>query len=85
MVIDGVSDLITLTPEQIKSAPKMGAVLDTDYLIGVGTLDERKLILLDVVRLMLIADMWLIEKLARKKHISNESSDASHCLGFVKG
>jgi purine-binding chemotaxis protein CheW len=42
----------------------MGAVLDTDYLIGLGTLDDRMLILVDIDRLMSSADMGLIEKLA---------------------
>ena len=63
MVVDSVSDVITLSPEQIKPAPEMGAVLDTDYLIGLGTLDERMLILVDIDKLMTSADMGLIEKL----------------------
>ncbi|MFZ2393850.1 chemotaxis protein CheW [Rhodoferax sp.] len=64
MVVDSVSDVITLKPEQIKPAPEMGSVLDTDYLIGLGTLDERMLILVDIDRLMSGAEMGLIEKLA---------------------
>jgi purine-binding chemotaxis protein CheW len=64
MVVDSVSDVTTLTPEQIKPAPEMGMVLDTDYLIGLGTLDERMLILMDIDKLMSSADMGLIEKLA---------------------
>ncbi|MGN8084383.1 chemotaxis protein CheW, partial [Variovorax sp. 22077] len=52
MVVDSVSDVITLTGEQIKPAPEMGSVLDADYLIGLGTLDERMLILVDIDRLM---------------------------------
>jgi purine-binding chemotaxis protein CheW len=64
MVVDSVSDVITLSPEQVKPAPEMGAVLDTDYLIGLGTLDDRMLILVDIDRLMSSADMGLIEKLA---------------------
>ena len=64
MVVDSVSDVITLTPEQIKPAPAMGSVLDTDYLIGLGTLEERMLILVDIDRLMSSDDMGLIEKLA---------------------
>jgi len=63
-VVDSVSDVITLTPEQVKPAPEMGAVLDTEYLIGLGTLDERMLILVDIDKLMSSADMGLIEKLA---------------------
>jgi purine-binding chemotaxis protein CheW len=64
MVVDSVSDVITLTPEQIKPAPAMGSVLGTDYLIGLGTLDERMLILVDIDKLMSSTDMGLIEKLA---------------------
>ena len=63
MVVDSVSDVITLKPEQIKPAPELGAVLDTDYLIGLGTLDERMLILVDIDKLMSSSEMGLIEKL----------------------
>ena len=60
MVVDSVSDVITLRHEQIKPAPAMGAALDTDSLIGLGTLDQRMLIQLDIDRLMSTADMGLI-------------------------
>jgi purine-binding chemotaxis protein CheW len=64
MVVDSVSDVITLGREQIKPAPEMGAAVSTDYLIGLGTIDERMLILIDIGRLMSGAEMALIEKLA---------------------
>ena len=64
MVVDSVSDVITLKPEQIKPAPSMGSVLDTEYLMGLGTLDERMLILVDLDRLMASDEMGLTEKLA---------------------
>jgi purine-binding chemotaxis protein CheW len=64
MVVDSVSDVVTLNPEQIKPAPEMGSVLDTGYLIGLGTLDERMLILVDIDKLMSSSEMGLIEKLA---------------------
>jgi purine-binding chemotaxis protein CheW len=64
MVVDSVSDVITLTPELIKPAPEMGTALNTDYLIGLGTLDQRMLILVDIDKLMSSAEMGLIEKLA---------------------
>ena len=62
MVVDSVSDVITLKPEQIRPAPSMGSVLDTEYLVGLGTLDERMLILIDLDRLMSSDEMGLIEK-----------------------
>ena len=61
MVVDGVSDVITLKPEQIKPAPEFGSSLDTRYLLGLGTVDERMIILVDIERLMTSRDMELIE------------------------
>ena len=43
MVVDSVSDVISLTADQIKPAPDMGA-LNTDYVVGLGTVDDRMLI-----------------------------------------
>ncbi|MFJ7565983.1 chemotaxis protein CheW [Herminiimonas sp. NPDC097707] len=64
MVVDSVSDVITLSPEQIKPAPEMGTAFNTDYLIGLGTLDERMLILVDIDKLMSSEEMGLIENIA---------------------
>jgi purine-binding chemotaxis protein CheW len=64
MVVDSVSDVITLVAEQIKQAPAMGGTLETDYLIGLGTVDERMLILIDIEALMSSSDIGLLEKLA---------------------
>lgn len=64
MVVDSVSDVITLTQEQIKPAPEMGTTFDSDYLIGLGTMEQRMLILVDIDKLMSSAEMGLIEKLA---------------------
>ncbi len=59
MVVDSVSDVITLLPGQIRPAPDVGAMLATEYLLGLGTVDERMLILVDIARLMLGAEMGL--------------------------
>ena len=42
----------------------MGSVLDTEYLTGLGALDERMLILVDLEKPMSSAETGLIEKLA---------------------
>jgi len=64
MVVDSVSDVITLSPDQVKPAPEMGTALNTDYLIGLGTIDQRMLILVDIDKLMSSAEMGLIEAAA---------------------
>jgi purine-binding chemotaxis protein CheW len=64
IVVDGVSDVITLSSEQVKPAPDFAAHLDTDYIIGLGTVDERMLILMDIEKLMSSKDMGLIDSTA---------------------
>ncbi len=62
IVVDSVSDVLTLTPEQIKPAPALSSALDTRYIIGLGTVDERMLILVDIERLMSSSEMALVDE-----------------------
>jgi purine-binding chemotaxis protein CheW len=64
MVVDSVSDVIELPPDQIHPKPEFGASMDTQYLIGMATADERMIILVDIERLMSSSDMDLIAKTA---------------------
>ena len=61
MVVDGVSDVTTLKPEEIRPAPEFGSGLDVQYLQGLGTVDDRMIILVDIEKLMSSRDMELIE------------------------
>jgi purine-binding chemotaxis protein CheW len=63
MVVDSVSDVTTLSPDQVRPAPEMGT-FDSDFLIGLGTLNERMLILVDIDKLMSSAEMGLIGEMA---------------------
>jgi purine-binding chemotaxis protein CheW len=63
MVVDSVSDVTTLTSEQIKPAPEMGTAFNSDYLTGLGTIDERMLILIDIDKLMSSGEMGLVDNL----------------------
>ncbi|CAK0753062.1 chemotaxis protein CheW [Gammaproteobacteria bacterium] len=60
VVVDGVSDVVTLTPDQIKPAPEFSNTLDTQYLMGLGTTENRMLILVDIERLMSSREMSLV-------------------------
>jgi purine-binding chemotaxis protein CheW len=62
IVVDGVSDVLTLTPGQIKPAPDFGAQLATDYLMGLAAVDERMLILVDIEKLMTSRELALIDE-----------------------
>ena len=60
MVVDSVSDVVQLTAEQIRAMPEVGTGIDRRFLTGIGALDERMLILLDIVGLMTSTEMGLV-------------------------
>ena len=62
MVVDSVSDVVALTPSQIRPAPELGSTVGAQFLTGIGALDQRMLILLDIERLMTSAEMALISQ-----------------------
>ena len=64
MVVDSVSDVIALTAEQIRPAPEMGSAVNSDYLTGLGTIEDRMLILIDIDKLMSSPEMGLMDKIA---------------------
>jgi purine-binding chemotaxis protein CheW len=68
MMVDSVSDVISLSADQIKPAPEMGSASNTDYLVGLGTIDQRMLILVDIDKLMSSGEMGLIGKLGEEIH-----------------
>jgi purine-binding chemotaxis protein CheW len=64
IVVDGVSDVLMLSAAQIRPAPEFGSTLSTEYLTGLGTIDDRMLILIDIEKLMTSEEMELVEKVA---------------------
>ena len=57
IVVDGVSDVVPLAQEQVRPKPGFGAAVDTRFISGIGTLDDRMLILLDIPTLLDSADL----------------------------
>ena len=64
MVVDGVSDVIQLAAEQIRPAPDFSSSFDMKYITGLGTVDDRMLILVDIEKLMTGSDMALMDATA---------------------
>ena len=62
IVVDGVTDVLACPAEQIKPAPEFGAALDTRYIDGLGTVDGRMVILVDIEKLMSSPEMALMDE-----------------------
>jgi purine-binding chemotaxis protein CheW len=62
IVVDAVSDVLTLAADSIRPTPEFAsATFDTKYITGLGTVDDRMLIMLDIEKLMTGADMALVD------------------------
>ena len=61
VVVDSVSDVLTLTPEQIKPAPDFGVSTSTEHVLGLGSVDDRMLILVDIDQMMSSRELALVE------------------------
>ena len=61
IVVDGVSDVLSLTSDQIRPAPEFAVTLSTEYLTGLGALGERMLILVNIEKLLNSDEMALLD------------------------
>ena len=59
IVVDSVSDVMELAPEQLRPAPDLESSIDAQCIRGLGSVGERMLILLDIERLMAGVDIGL--------------------------
>ena len=60
IVVDSVSDVMELAPDNIRPAPDIKSVINNDCILGLGSVGERMLILLDIEKLMSSVDMGLV-------------------------
>lgn len=60
IVVDSVSDVMELAADNVKAAPDIESVIDNDCILGLGSVGERMLILLDIEKLMSSVDMGLV-------------------------
>ncbi|MGO4814342.1 chemotaxis protein CheW [Cupriavidus sp. 2MCAB6] len=62
IVVDGVSDVLTLAPGQIRQAPQLSG--DTEYIRGIGSVEDRMLILVDIEKLLDTEELAALEAAA---------------------
>jgi purine-binding chemotaxis protein CheW len=65
IVVDGVSDVLSLTAEQIRPSPEFAVTMSTEYLTGLGAVGDRMLILVDIEKLLTSDEMALLESVTK--------------------
>lgn len=63
-VVDSVSEVVAFAADQIKGAPDLGSALQSNYILGIGTVGEHMVTLVDIEQLLIDTDLNLITRVA---------------------
>lgn len=64
IVVDAVSDVLSLSADQVKQAPDFGGDVSAEFVQALATVDDRMLILIDIEKMMSSREMALVEAAA---------------------
>ena len=64
LVVDAVSDVVQLAPQDVKEAPALGSVVDASFVAGLATCDDRMILMLDIEKLLSTGEMNLLARAA---------------------
>lgn len=71
IVVDGVSDVIRLTSEEIRPAPEFGVAFDSRYLLGLAPIDDQMVILVNIEQLITSDELGVFDV----QNLANETRD----------
>ncbi len=77
VIVDTVSEVIDVPRKIIEPAPRFGGALNTSFILGMGKLKDKVLILLDIDRIMSTSDIDTLSESSRGDPVSHESSAAA--------
>lgn len=66
LIVDTVSDVLTISNESVKSAPSFGAKIRTDFIKGMARVDDRFIIILDVEKVLSDEEAEMLAEAAGK-------------------
>lgn len=61
IVVDAVSDVVTLNTDQLRPPPDFGVVFDSRYLIGLAAINDEMIIVVDISRLVASDELSLAD------------------------
>jgi purine-binding chemotaxis protein CheW len=64
LVVDAVSDVVNIRPEDVEATPDLGASVDISFLHGMAKAADRLVLLLDIPKLIRNGDLAVPEKIA---------------------
>jgi purine-binding chemotaxis protein CheW len=66
IIVDEVSDVLDIDQNQIEPPPSFGANIRTDFILGMGKVDQKVMTMLDIDRVLSDQEVALVESSAEK-------------------
>jgi purine-binding chemotaxis protein CheW len=67
LLVDEVSEVQNVTGDQIEAPPSFGASVDTDFILGMGKVGQKVVMLLDVDRVLASEDIAAVQESSAKE------------------
>lgn len=66
VVVDAVSDVYKFSYSDIKSSPDFGSEIDSRFISGMATIDEKIIVILDAVKLLDVEELYQLSENVNK-------------------
>jgi len=67
-VVDEVSEVIDIAEDQIEPTPEFGADIDTDFVLGIGKVADKVVMVLDIDKVLSAREINVIKRVATAKN-----------------
>lgn len=74
-VVDEVSEVIDIAEDQIEATPEFGADIDTDFVLGIGKVADKVVMVLDIDKVLSAREINVIKRVASAKN-GDEAKEA---------
>ena len=64
VVVDAVSDVYNIPVDDVKASPDFGTAVDTEFVTGLATINEKMIIVLDIDHMLNAAELAVIDEIS---------------------
>ncbi|VAW73040.1 Positive regulator of CheA protein activity (CheW) [hydrothermal vent metagenome] len=73
-VVDGVNEVLDIPPGDIEPAPSFGTRIRTDFIKGMGKIDGKFLVLLNVANVLSVDELSLLDEVQQQARVETETA-----------
>ncbi len=64
-LVDEVSEVLDISADQLEETPSFGTNVDTNFIMGIGKVDKKVIMLLDIDKVLSATDLNVIKKVSK--------------------